>query len=140
MQSHRHRPSVEKNSCAGGSVYNCCGGTPGSSFGRLIPCSGVGARRTHRTPRLAYAVDRCDADEAERDGHAGSAPPESDPIFCALTSFCREPRCGYIQFARSEEHTSELQSLMRISYAVFCLKTKNTQHHNKIDIYQDIIT
>src|SRR3546814_2866110 len=26
---------------------------------------------------------------------------------------------------RSEEHTSELQSLMRISYAVFCLKTKN---------------
>src|SRR3546814_6828233 len=29
---------------------------------------------------------------------------------------------------RSEEHTSELQSLMRISYAVFCLQTKNTQH------------
>src|SRR3546814_6161041 len=28
--------------------------------------------------------------------------------------------------ARSEEHTSELQSLMRISYAVFCLKTKKT--------------
>src|SRR3546814_4960631 len=34
---------------------------------------------------------------------------------------------------RSEEHTSELQSLMRISYAVFCLKQKNnvrTQHEN----------
>src|SRR3546814_125791 len=31
--------------------------------------------------------------------------------------------------ARSEEHTSELQSLMRISYAVFCLK-KNTYHYN----------
>src|SRR3546814_5626267 len=30
---------------------------------------------------------------------------------------------------RSEEHTSELQSLMRISYAVFCLKKKNTQRH-----------
>src|SRR3546814_5133423 len=30
---------------------------------------------------------------------------------------------------RSEEHTSELQSLMRISYAVFCLKKKNTQQH-----------
>src|SRR3546814_13024057 len=29
--------------------------------------------------------------------------------------------------ARSEEHTSELQSLMRISYAVFCLKKKKTQ-------------
>src|SRR3546814_3975035 len=33
---------------------------------------------------------------------------------------------------RSEEHTSELQSLMRISYAVFCLKTKNTNIHNHI--------
>src|SRR3546814_10773243 len=33
---------------------------------------------------------------------------------------------------RSEEHTSELQSLMRISYAVFCLKKKNKQKpHNK---------
>src|SRR3546814_3600636 len=31
---------------------------------------------------------------------------------------------------RSEEHTSELQSLMRISYAVFCLKKKNTQQQN----------
>src|SRR3546814_2060424 len=32
---------------------------------------------------------------------------------------------GTIGRSRSEEHTSELQSLMRISYAVFCLKTKN---------------
>src|SRR3546814_6534092 len=30
---------------------------------------------------------------------------------------------------RSEEHTSELQSLMRISYAVFCLKKKKTKRH-----------
>src|SRR3546814_4619604 len=33
-----------------------------------------------------------------------------------------------ISAARSEEHTSELQSLMRISYAVFCLKKKTKQH------------
>src|SRR3546814_8205046 len=32
---------------------------------------------------------------------------------------------------RSEEHTSELQSLMRISYAVFCLKKKKKQKQNK---------
>src|SRR3546814_8232348 len=31
---------------------------------------------------------------------------------------------------RSEEHTSELQSLMRISYAVFCLKKKNKQYNH----------
>src|SRR3546814_4089051 len=33
-----------------------------------------------------------------------------------------------LQGERSEEHTSELQSLMRISYAVFCLKKKNKKH------------
>src|SRR3546814_4877480 len=33
-------------------------------------------------------------------------------------------------FTRSEEHTSELQSLMRISYAVFCLKKKKKPEHN----------
>src|SRR3546814_2127372 len=32
---------------------------------------------------------------------------------------------GHVHVVRSEEHTSELQSLMRISYAVFCLKKKN---------------
>src|SRR3546814_6190950 len=38
-------------------------------------------------------------------------------------------RCSYelVEKARSEEHTSELQSLMRISYAVFCLKKKNIE-------------
>src|SRR3546814_9576431 len=34
---------------------------------------------------------------------------------------------------RSEEHTSELQSLMRISYAVFCLKKKKKSQHKKMD-------
>src|SRR3546814_10402023 len=33
---------------------------------------------------------------------------------------------------RSEEHTSELQSLMRISYAVFCLKKKTSNKNNKL--------
>src|SRR3546814_10381376 len=40
-------------------------------------------------------------------------------------------------FARSEEHTSELQSLMRISYAVFCLKKNN---NNKVTNYYDTRT
>src|SRR3546814_9996372 len=38
------------------------------------------------------------------------------------------PRVDYVLAVRSEEHTSELQSLMRISYAVFCLKTKKENH------------
>src|SRR3546814_2335576 len=43
---------------------------------------------------------------------------------------------------RSEEHTSELQSLMRISYAVFCLKKKNTlkTHHIQLNKTDDIYT
>src|SRR3546814_4086788 len=42
------------------------------------------------------------------------------------------PARGGDERGRSEEHTSELQSLMRISYAVVCLKTKNTKkHHDK---------
>src|SRR3546814_5556049 len=42
--------------------------------------------------------------------------------------------------SRSEEHTSELQSLMRISYAVFCLKKKKTQTiHNIMSINMSTI-
>src|SRR3546814_4748808 len=48
-------------------------------------------------------------------------------IVCGIIE--RRERFGFARFvvsgaARSEEHTSELQSLMRISYAVFCLKKK----------------
>src|SRR3546814_1030595 len=46
---------------------------------------------------------------------------------------------------RSEEHTSELQSLMRISYAVFCLKKKkiykqHTQHNSKLNSSETVKT
>src|SRR3546814_7598761 len=49
----------------------------------------------------------------------------------------RPPPVGSQQ-DRSEEHTSELQSLMRISYAVFCLKKKsnNIYKHNRIPKHQ----
>src|SRR3546814_2975146 len=49
------------------------------------------------------------------------------PLLCGqarLPLSHREPACA-AGARRSEEHTSELQSLMRISYAVFCLKKKN---------------
>src|SRR3546814_7853077 len=49
--------------------------------------------------------------------------PVTDPVgpLDAQCDTCKD-------VGRSEEHTSELQSLMRISYAVFCLKKKTTQH------------
>src|SRR3546814_2232644 len=58
------------------------------------------------------------------------APPSCWIIFCA--SAFRSPISGSSD--RSEEHTSELQSLMRISYAVFCLKQqkkKKETHTNE---------
>src|SRR3546814_1637291 len=58
------------------------------------------------------------------------------PAILAFLAFVEEQRCSLpasdwaAKFGRvhtrSEEHTSELQSLMRISYAVFCLKKQNT--------------
>src|SRR3546814_4351001 len=53
-------------------------------------------------------------------GHGGidQSGPTSDKLFV------QEGRKVFKEVVRSEEHTSELQSLMRISYAVFCLKKK----------------
>src|SRR3546814_3726283 len=43
-----------------------------------------------------------------------------------------------VLFYRSEEHTSELQSLMRISYAVFCLKKKKKRHNRRPHMYRQL--
>src|SRR3546814_8594078 len=57
--------------------------------------------------------------------------PRSQPLTPANDNDA-DPRAAKVDAAltriRSEEHTSELQSLMRISYAVFCLKKKNTSN------------
>src|SRR3546814_7402733 len=69
----------------------------------------------------------------------GAQPARARPAVGAAGEFERERRDVRLGVAglrhdrrldlRSEEHTSELQSLMRISYAVFCLKKKNKQPH-----------
>src|SRR3546814_9314910 len=76
------------------------------------PRAGPGARRHRLDGRLQ-----------DRRPAAGLARPDRDPVR-------RRLRKG-----RSEEHTSELQSLMRISYAVFCLKkkTKDSTLYNQTD-------
>src|SRR3546814_1518383 len=67
-----------------------------------------------------------------REGHDGSAAETNVPA-CAVPLNTANPAFRSARLddevetaARSEEHTSELQSLMRISYAVFCLKKKKT--------------
>src|SRR3546814_6989878 len=55
-------------------------------------------------------------------------------LVCALDSGHNQVRFGKI---RSEEHTSELQSLMRISYAVFCLKKKKQLYDTHTTVYRN---
>src|SRR3546814_2666301 len=71
---------------------------------------------------------------------SGTLPPlttmslKSRRSYLAPSAFCASPRWRTISLCptlRSEEHTSELQSLMRISYAVFCLKKKKTTHNTQ---------
>src|SRR3546814_2121443 len=58
----------------------------------------------------------------------GRAPTDARELAAAIAKHSR-PKTNAVAGYRSEEHTSELQSLMRISYAVFCLKKKT---NNKI--------
>src|SRR3546814_1249783 len=57
----------------------------------------------------------------------GSAPSCYNDRAKELNRFAHLLRHGVDELGRSEEHTSELQSLLRISYAVFCLKKTNNQ-------------
>src|SRR3546814_5583379 len=65
-----------------------------------------------------------------------SRPLAINALFC-IDAFLEANGATLVVPARSEEHTSELQSLMRISYAVFCLKKKKIQesktHHSERD-------
>src|SRR3546814_4092083 len=80
-------------------------------------------------------------------GQAGSLAPEAGPERKSDDGHGGPaPRQAKRQSSRSEEHTSELQSLMRISYAVFCLKKKTTnaqyltiKSHNQQPEHQDPI-
>src|SRR3546814_4554826 len=60
-----------------------------------------------------------------------SYSPCSASCSCSISTAASFDRRGSLWLStRSEEHTSELQSLMRISYAVFCLKKKNQKKQN----------
>src|SRR3546814_5585638 len=110
----------------------------------------------HQRQALRCASISLDADGSRRDGHlyricretcrpaTGRRQFSADMVFAGksheqiclcgdrqryhhpLAAICLSAFAG----DRSEEHTSELQSLMRISYAVFCLKKKKNTHSN----------
>src|SRR3546814_8668948 len=71
--------------------------------------------------------------------YGGRHPRMIDPGILQFPVFDEHPDLHRLAYHfRSEEHTSELQSLMRISYAVFCLKKKKTTYqktNNTINIH-----
>src|SRR3546814_6573094 len=83
----------------------------------LFPYTTLFRSRQRNREQQIGARDQCGADEENREHLVGIRG-------------VRQKKCG----CRSEEHTSELQSLMRISYAVFCLKKKKkVKHKNRKD-------
>src|SRR3546814_2416616 len=86
----------------------------------LRPCSSACCSRSSLRNERSRTHDTAEAPLRPPLGHLAGQSGQHEG-----SCRCRVP-FGHQQPARSEEHTSELQSLMRISYAVFCLnKTKN---------------
>src|SRR3546814_9880017 len=83
-------------------------------------------RREHRRDR-AFAADAA-AEQAERRREQDEEGKKRDQREIGEIARVDEA----VGVGRSEEHTSELQSLMRISYAVFCLKKKNKKMKTNI--------
>src|SRR3546814_9475046 len=77
-----------------------------------------------RAPAQAFLLDR--AEDRERDPFGRAYMAGAAAMLADLAGDLHQARPHPL---RSEEHTSELQSLMRISYAVFCLKQKTQTQH-----------
>src|SRR3546814_8523187 len=86
-------------------------------------------RRTKRPARVARTI-------VSPAGTNTTLPPGTETVSAPASISRAISRSGTISaYSRSEEHTSELQSLMRISYAVFCL-TKKLNQMNNINVRQ----
>src|SRR3546814_3501442 len=116
-------------------------------MGSTWPVRGKGKTAKTRAPHAQASTNRC----PPRRGCGGSTAAEIDvgpvrgvmlaagiaaavAVADAEIAVARSVAVGR-RTGRSEEHTSELQSIMRISYAVFCLKKKTQSYHNA---YTDI--
>src|SRR3546814_2624014 len=92
------------------------------------------AARERRGVDILVGAERGELQVAvARQLHPRRAPHELDEAR-AIDSLggASAPKIRGADHLRSEEHTSELQSLMRISYAVFCLKKKKNKNYSKI--------
>src|SRR3546814_5417671 len=89
--------------------------------------------RSTRTDTLCpyTTLFRSACDDSSRKRHANAFGKDKKSVWrgcCSTGCFLEHSFQVFRTHIRSEEHTSELQSLMRISYAVFCLKKQNISH------------
>src|SRR3546814_2943166 len=87
----------------------------------------------------AVATSSASAPRAARMDSPTGSPSTSAPGMLTCGKPARPPWAARHRMLRSEEHTSELQSLMRISYAVFCLKKKKNRHADTFLPHRDKI-
>src|SRR3546814_2407998 len=100
-------------------------------------------RRARKTPTIGDTHLRDQGAQASLQGEGAGVehPAPGHPVGIARAPAAalgeidhrQAPLLGEFKEPRSEEHTSELQSLMRISYAVFCLKKKKYHNDKNID-------
>src|SRR3546814_11803834 len=93
-------------------------------FRSVRPVAPRVARVAGPTGGATHASGLAEPSPGAATGDADHVPSSSFSPGLVRGSFCPGAE-------RSEEHTSELQSLMRISYAVFCLKKKNTRNNTE---------
>src|SRR3546814_10120761 len=86
--------------------------------------------RSTRTDTLFPYTTLFRSSPCSRSQPAGVRPVRQAPSLSLCASGTSGRCSSSMLFHRSEEHTSELQSLMRISYAVFCLKKKKIHYHS----------
>src|SRR3546814_2814271 len=103
------------------------------SLVKLAPALAAGCtvvlKGAPQAPLLAAALGELIANETDIPAGVVNVLASSDPAVGELLT--THPDVDMVSFtgSRSEEHTSELQSLMRISYAVFCLTKKHQDTH-----------
>src|SRR3546814_2702566 len=114
---------------------------PWNASGLVRPDSGSSENGAIRNCRSGRARSGRDFNHVPTSYVAAAIGPEREKKYCPTERSSRQPpKLGFCESglpSRSEEHTSELQSLMRISYAVFCLK-KNNRHKQPTTTNQTI--
>src|SRR3546814_3557757 len=97
------------------------------------PSSGPSVCSSFRASRKAGTESSRAMPRRFRKASAAASEPAREAVWESVAARASAERPTFIAMTglrRSEEHTSELQSLMRSSYAVFCLKKKNKQRKN----------